>query len=100
MSQATKVRRNGSPAPAANNGTGANRPVHEIKMGRIVGAIWEHRDSQGQPWYNVTISRIYKGDDGKWARSDSFGKHDLPLVMRVAQLCHDWMYANRNDDSQ
>jgi hypothetical protein len=63
-----------------------NRPVHEVRLGRICGAIWAHEgDTNGRTWHNVTLSRIYKDDRGNWARSDSFGKNELPVVIKVEQ---------------
>ena len=79
------------PAPA-ETGTG-NRPVHEVRLGRIVGAIWANKDKDtGYIWYNATFARIYRDDGGNWQRADSFGKSDLPLVIKVADRCHDWMF--------
>ena len=77
---------------------GGTRPVHEERMGRICAAVWEHSDGNGQVWHNVTFCRIYKTDGGQWARSDSFGRNDLPLLMKVANRVHDWLYRNHDDD--
>jgi hypothetical protein len=53
-----------------------NRPVHEIRFGRIRAAIWQNETEVGTR-HNVTISRLYKdGDD--WKDSTSFGRDDLP----------------------
>lgn len=100
MATSTKARApstNGKPEASAN-GDG-NRPVHEERIGRICGAVWEHADGAGKVWYNVTFSRIYKDGSNRWARSDSFGKGDLPLLIKVADRCHDWLYSqNGNAD--
>jgi len=69
-----------------------NKPVHEIRMGRICGAIWPQQGTEGQTWFNVTLSRIYRDNGGAWQRSDSFGRTDLPLVAKVADQCHTWIY--------
>ena len=66
------------------------KPAHEIRLGRITAAIWLNEGSNGA-FYNVTISRIYK-DGNDWKRSDSFGRDDLPLVAKVADLAHTWIY--------
>ena len=99
------TQRNGNSAVATaerdeskGNGTKSNRPVHEVRLGRIVGAIWSHNGDDGRLWHNVTFSRIYK-DGANWARSDSFGKNDLPLLIKVADRCHDWIYDQGKDDS-
>ena len=42
--------------------------------------------------HNVTIERLYKdGDD--WKSTTSFGRDDLPLVAKVADLAHSWIFA-------
>jgi hypothetical protein len=67
-----------------------SRPVHEVRMGRIRAAIWENETQNGTR-HNVTLSRLYKdGDD--WKDSTSFGRDDLPLVGKVADLAHSWIF--------
>lgn len=66
------------------------RPVHEIRFGRIKAAIWENETEVGMR-HNVTISRIYKDGD-QWKSSESFGRDDLPLVMKVANIAHTWIF--------
>ena len=74
------------------------RPVHEIRMGRVRAAIWENETQNGTR-HNVTLSRLYKdGDD--WKDSTSFGRDDLPLVAKVADLAHSWIFAPRSDAGQ
>ncbi len=73
------------------------RPVHEVRMGRIRAAIWENETQNGTR-HNVTLSRIYKdGDD--WKDSSSFGRDDLPLVAKVADLAHSWIFQNSGSQS-
>lgn len=93
---ATATPAKGGPQPGSRGSQAAdppkNKPVHEIRMGRICGAIWLQHGNDGQTWHNVTLSRIYRDNDGNWQRSDSFGRTDLPLVAKVADLCHTWVY--------
>ena len=70
----------------------AKRPVHEIRMGRVKAAIWENNTREGLR-HNVSLSRIYKDGD-VWKDSTSFGRDDLPLVAKVADLAHTWVYEN------
>ena len=69
----------------------ANKPVHEIRLGRIKAAIWENETQNGTR-HNVTFQRIYRDDEGQWNHSDSFGRDDLPLVAKVADLAHTWIF--------
>ena len=66
------------------------RPVHEIRMGRVRAAIWANETQNGTR-HNVTVSRIYK-DGNDWKDSTSFGRDDLPLLVKVADQCHDWIF--------
>jgi hypothetical protein len=69
-----------------------NKPVHEVRLGRVKAAIWENDTSTGIR-HNVTIQRIYR-DGEQWKTSDSFGRDDLPLVTKVADLAHTWIFQN------
>lgn len=66
------------------------RPVHEVRLGRIKVAVWENETQTGVR-HNVTIQRIYK-DGNEWRTSDSFGRDDLPLVAKVVDIAHTWIF--------
>ena len=66
------------------------RPVHEIRFGRIRAAIWQNETETGTR-HNVTLSRLYKEGD-EWKDSTSFGRDDLPLVAKVCDLAHTWIF--------
>lgn len=70
------------------------RPVHEIRLGRIRAAIWENATEKGVR-HNVTVSRLYK-DGEQWKDTTSFGRDDLLLVAKVADLAHTWICAQGN----
>lgn len=71
------------------------RPIHEIRFGRIKAAIWENETQNGTR-HNVTVSRLYKdGDD--WKDSTSFGRDDLPLVAKVVDQAHSWIFHQGHD---
>lgn len=67
-----------------------NTPAHEIRLGAIKATIWEN-DSASGIRHNVTLARIYK-DGNEWKRSDCFGRDDLPLVAKVVDLAHSWIF--------
>lgn len=68
------------------------KPAHEIRLGSIKATIWENQTEAGVR-HNVTVSRIYKDGD-QWKQTESFGRNDLPLVAKVADLAHTWIYEN------
>lgn len=74
-----------------------DRPVHEVRLGKVKAAIWRNETDVGTR-YSVTFSRIYKTDSG-WESSMSFGRDELPLVGKVSDLAHTWIY-QQNDKSE
>lgn len=79
-------------ATATTNGKAKTkqRPVHEVRLGRVRAAIWENQTENG-PRHNVTLTRLYKDGD-QWKDSTSFGRDDLPLVAKVADQVHSWIF--------
>ena len=71
------------------------RPVFEVRLGRIRAAIWENETQNGTR-HNVTVSRLYKDGDN-WKDSTSFGRDDLPLLAKVADLTHSWIFSQASD---
>jgi hypothetical protein len=75
--------------------TPKSSPVHEIRLGRIRAAIWAN-DTQVGTRHNVTLSRIYK-DGEQWKDSTSFGRDDLPIVAKVVDQAHTWIFEHGRD---
>lgn len=67
------------------------KPVHEVRVGRIRAAVWENETKNGS-LHNVTFSRLYRDDEGDWHDSTSFGRDDLPLLCKVADRVHSWIF--------
>ena len=60
------------------------KPVHEIRLGSTKATIWPNNSEKGIR-YNVTVSRGYH--DGKgWKETQSFGRDDLPRLIKCADL--------------
>lgn len=71
------------------------QPVKKFRLGLIKAAIWINSSEKGRTWHNVTVSRLYKdGDD--WKESSSFGRDDLPVVGKVLDQAHTWIFENAN----
>lgn len=71
------------------------RPAHEIRLGAIKATIWKNETSNGALRHNVTVSRIYKDGD-EWKQTESFGRDDLPLLAKVVDLAHTWVFEQGN----
>lgn len=68
-----------------------NKPIHEIRLGRIRAAVWENEGAKGV-MRSVTFSRLYKDEKSEqWADSTSFGRDDLLLLAKVADRAHSWV---------
>ena len=64
----------------------SQKPITEIRIGAIKATIWQNGTAD-QPRYNVTFSRLYKDGDS-WKSTPSFGRNDLLLLAKVADLAH------------
>src|ERR1044071_4391556 len=77
-----------SPAPDYSP---RKQPAHEVRLGAVKAAIWQN-DTDSGVRYNVTFQRLYRdGDAGQWKSTESFGRDDLLLVAKVADLAHTWI---------
>lgn len=90
-------------ATAPANGK-SNKPAHELRIGRIKAVIWLNVTENG-PRYNTCFTRLYRDGD-TWKDSNSFGRDDLPLLRKVADRAHDWIFeqsthgAGQGDDQE
>lgn len=74
--------------------TTKNKPVHEVKIGRIKAAVWVNTTEGGASHLSVTLGRLYKAGE-KWKTSDSFSRDDLPLLGKVIDQAFAWMVENQ-----
>ncbi len=86
-----------STATKSKSNEAKNRPVHEIRFGRVRAAIWQNETEIGTR-HNVTVSRLYKDGD-EWKDSTSFGRDDLPLVAKVCDQAHTWIFEHAAERS-
>ena len=71
-----------------------NRPVHEIRLAQIRASIWSNQSNGSRRWYSVSISRVYRDGD-VWKDSTSFGRDDLPLIAKAAEMAYGWIWSER-----
>lgn len=69
------------------------RPVHEVKLGRIRAAIWANEGENGTR-HNVTFSRLFHDGD-QWKDSSSFSREDLLVLEKVAALAYLWIHQQK-----
>lgn len=78
-------------------GTTKQKPIHEIRLGSVKAAIWQNETTAGTR-HNVTVSRLYKDGD-QWKQTESFGRDDLPLLAKVIDRAHDFIFEQTSGDS-
>ncbi len=75
------------------------QPARVIRIRNLRANIWANRFPSGQVTYTVTFDRLYREPDqtdehgevmkrGDWKHSQSFGRDDLLLLAKVADLAH------------
>ena len=74
------------------------KPADEIRIGRVKATIWMNTTEDGQSRYSVVFSRIYREGE-QWKSTHSFGRNDLLLLAKLADLAHTRVSALRQDDA-
>jgi hypothetical protein len=76
-----------------------SKPAHEIKLARIRASIWANQGRREDVWYSVSISRIYR-DGETWKDTMSFGRDDLPLVSKAAEMAYAWIWSQTSNTKE
>ena len=66
------------------------KPVAAVRTGAIKAAIWKN-EAGNFTRHNVTLQRLYK-DGEDWKTTQSFGRDELLLLAKVADLAHSRIY--------
>lgn len=77
--------------------TNKQKPAHTIKVGRVKAAIWSNKTEKGGTRHNVTVTRLYKDGD-TWKDSQSFGRDEIPLVIKALDQAHTWIFGNSKSE--
>ena len=72
------------------------KPIHVIRFGLIKACIWQNQTRQGDR-HNVTVVRLYKNGD-VWKESTNFGRDDLPLLAKAADMAHSWIFQHTQQE--
>lgn len=79
------------PAPQTKQAAASKLPVKTFRLGRIKAAVWEN-ESDSKKFYNVTFARTYVDEAKNYHDTDSFGRDDLPLVAKLADQAHTFIF--------
>ena len=78
-------------ASPSKNASSAKLPVKTLRLGRIKAAVWEN-ESDNKKFYNVTFARTYRDEAQNFHDTDSFGRDDLPLIAKLADQAHTFIF--------
>ena len=56
-------------------------PSGPTRFGPVRACVWQNHDGE-RVWYQVTVNRLYKGQDNQWHSTDSFGYAHLLLAQK------------------
>ena len=79
-----------NPAPDPPEDDRPNMPAHVVRFGLVRACIWRNDTDQGVR-HNVTVSRIYLGNDQRWHSTQSFGLRDLLPLAKALDWAHTWI---------
>ena len=85
------------PGPKTDPTPSGDRPVHEMRLGRVRCSVWQNESDTG-PWYSVKVTRLYKVD-AEWKASGSLNRDDL---LPAAKLCEEaalWIFRQQQHAS-
>ncbi|MCA9124042.1 MAG: hypothetical protein H6822_19235 [Planctomycetaceae bacterium] len=74
----------------------SKKPVHEIRFGLVKASIWENNTKNGTR-FSISVCRLFKDGD-TWRESSRYGRDDLPLLAKVADKAHTWIFEQRQDE--
>ncbi|MEM4724663.1 MAG: hypothetical protein QXP01_06595 [Candidatus Hadarchaeum sp.] len=64
-----------------------NKIVREYRSGHVRLTVWEHEGERKA----VALTRLYKAQDGKWQRTESFKPQDLLDVVAVCLKANEFL---------
>jgi hypothetical protein len=80
------------PASQTKNAAASTKlPVKTFRLGRIKAAVWENEADQ-KKYFNVTFAQTYVDEAKNYHDTDSFGRDDLPLVAKLADQAHTFIF--------
>ena len=76
--------------PNRNAPVAVAAPLKTLRLGRIKAAIWENGADE-RVFFNVTFARTYMDEEKRFRDTDSFGRDDLLLLAKLADLAHSFI---------
>jgi hypothetical protein len=75
------------------------KPAAEVRFGNIRAAIWKNEGKKnGGVFFTASIERVYRDDEGEFRTSNSFGRDDLLLLAKVADVAHSRIFELQHEE--
>jgi hypothetical protein len=71
------------------------KPVYKLRYGNVSAAVWLRNTAAAGYFYDTTIARTFRREDGTWGDSTSFEDRDLPNLAKAAADIHTWIYQQK-----
>jgi len=68
----------------------ATKPVHVLRRRGVKVSIFENQ-SGNATFHKTTAQKVYRDDTGAWKTTSSFGRDDLPIVVRLLERAWEWI---------
>lgn len=68
-----------------------NKPAHRINLKTVSAAVFANTTGEDKTFYSVQFHRSYR-DGEQWKRTKSFGRDDLLLLSKAADMAHTWIH--------
>lgn len=77
---------------------GRTAPVKTFRQGAIGASVWERSGSKGT-FYEFTVSRSFKGADGKSGYAQTFHAYDSVGICWVVEQASSWIRGKESQGS-
>lgn len=88
-------------AKYGNNGRGKSEPkaepAHKVKIGYVEATVWRNEGDTGV-WFNITVRRSWKDDEGEWHESNSYGTRESCQLAQAVQMANAWAVQAEMDE--
>ncbi len=64
-----------------------NAPVNQLTVRGCHVAVWEHTNSEGKEYKQISTNKIYKDSEGNLKNGNSFSVNDIPnLIIALEEI--------------
>ncbi len=70
-------------------------PIHIVRRGSIKVCIWRKKTRSGIR-HTLSLVRLYRNGDS-WVESSRFGRDDVPLIRKVLDEAHTWIFLHARE---